>query len=412
MTAAAPITVRAPSGATVLIAPRPGTGVVAVCLHLSGGLRAEPVPALAHLCEHLLCRSEFDEGAAEDAVTSVGGVLTARTTDDYVEFQHVLPGRENLRRLAGVIGARLRPPPVSAQEIRTQLGIITAETARNIHQRPHGGLVIVRLPQLLFGTFANAHDGYSDLAALATVSPSAVEDHLRRMISPSRVTVAVSGDVDPGEAAAIMLEALTGLSEADGGDADLEPEADLTRSVSGTVVDPSAPSARTALGFRAPDPITEPEDYLATVLLSEVLEGTSDLAALRLRVGRAGNPFDVRGPGLLAAEFAHDPDAGEALLRQSLRDLAADGDLAAKLTTVQAQLVRTLLSEQDSPATLASWLCVGSAIHGTPNYVLTLPARLRAVSAGAVAAVALRLAVAPAARVTSTPEVSGDRDAA
>lgn len=413
-----PAAVRLDNGIRVLAVAAPGTAVVASCLHLAGGTRAEPVPGLAHLTEHLLGLSEFDVDDPGATIASVGGSFTARTADDYLQFQHMVPGRELVPRLLDVVRRQLERPDPTGQEITGQLRVITAEAVRAVHQRPHGGLVTIQLPRLLFDRFANAHDGQTDISRLAELDPAVIARHLRAATRPAAVTVTLVGDADPAELVEAANAALGGLTDLAGTDpADVadgdRTEPPLTAGRSATRGDRLATGARTALGFRVPDPLRRPRAYLAVALLSEVLahapELLGDLGPTRTRVGRNGNPFDVLAPSMFAAEHshpAHTPGAAvEKAFRSALGALAADpGRLAPALAGAVRALHRQLAAEAEAPRSLASWLSTGLTVHGDSGHLLALPGRLREVTAGDVAEAAAVLATAPAARITSEPE--------
>jgi zinc protease len=61
-------------------------------------------------------------------------------------------------------------PLLTAARVREQIAVVQSEIRRNILQRPHGGLVLFTLPELLFSSFANGHNGYGNLEELAGLS--------------------------------------------------------------------------------------------------------------------------------------------------------------------------------------------------------------------------------------------------
>ncbi|MGN5376777.1 hypothetical protein ACQ4WX_01725 [Streptomyces lasalocidi] len=197
------------------------------------------------------------------------------------------------------------------------------------------------------------------------------------------------------------------------------PEAPLTADRRALRTERIARTARTALGFRTPDPAGEPGAHLATVLLGEVLDtlGTDCVChpgtrrtwgAFRARAHRTGNPFDVARDALFAVDFPHpvdtEPDEAEHCLRTVLAAVA-DGTvrIAEPLARIRRQLSLALHAELDSVASQASWLCVGAAVHDDPLHLVGLPGALHRLPDTEVAAVAARYAAAPAARLTSLP---------
>ncbi|MEU0600915.1 insulinase family protein [Streptomyces sp. NPDC006393] len=406
------------NGLRVLVQPLPGCQVVATCVHVGTGFRNEPVAGAAHLLEHVLAQGASSSRPLTDAVAATGGTTNARTAADYTQYTAILPAGA-LELGLRIEHDRLTDPDLGAGHVAAQIAVVQAEIRRNMLQRPHGGLVLFDLPGLLHDTWENRHNGYGDIEALEDLGPAALRRFFEESYAPGNVHLALVGDLDPDQARDLVEQHLSPVPPRAGRPRPHVREAPLTDHRRAVRPERIARTARTALGFRTPDPATEPGAHLATVLLGELLEtlGTDcachpgtrrTWGAFRARAHRTGNPFDVAHDALFAVDFPHpvdtEPDEAEHCLRSVLRTVA-DGTvgLTEPLARIRRQLALALHAELDSVASQASWLCVGAAVHGDPLHLATLPGALHRLADTEVAAAAARYAAAPAARLTSLP---------
>ncbi|MET8225215.1 M16 family metallopeptidase [Streptomyces sp. NPDC004082] len=412
-----PTTWRLANGLRVLLQPLPGCQVVATCLHVGTGFRNEPVAGAAHLLEHVLAQGASSSRPLTDAVAACGGTTNARTAADYTQYTAVLPAGAlelGLRIEAG----RLGDPDLGQSHVAAQIAVVQAEIRRNMLQRPHGGLVLFDLPALLHDSWHNRHNGYGDIDALIDLTPAALTRFFDDSYAPAGVHLALVGDFDPAHARDLVERHLAPLPPRPRPAPAHTPEGPLTTARHAHRVERISKTARTALGFRTPDPATHPGAHLAAVLLGELLEEqngvcachphTRTWGAYRTRAHRTGNPFDVARDALFAVDFPHPPDTdveeAERCLRAQLAAVAAGTvPLTAPLARIRRQLALALHAELDSVASQASWLCVGAAVHDDPRYLAALPGALHRLPDSEVAAAAARYATAPAARITSLP---------
>ena len=413
-----PTTLRLDNGLRVLLQPLPGCQVVATCLHVGTGFRNEPVAGAAHLLEHVLAQGASSSRPLTDAVAATGGTTNARTAADYTQYTAVLPAGA-LDLGLRIEHDRLSDPDLGAGHVAAQIAVVQAEIRRNMLQRPHGGLVLFDLPALLHDTWENRHNGYGDIEALEDLGPAALRRFFEESYAPGNVHLALVGDFDPAHARDLVEHRLSPVPPRTGRAHPHTPEAPLGAHRRAMRAERIAHTARTALGFRTPDPATEQGAHLAAVLLGELLEtqGTDcachpgtrrTWGAFRTRAHRTANPFDVARDALFAVDFPHpvdtEPDAAEHCLRSVLGTIA-DGTvrLTEPLARIRRQLALALHAELDSVASQASWLCVGAAVHDDPLHLATLPGALQLLPDSEVAAAAARYAAAPAARITSLP---------
>ncbi|MET8100069.1 insulinase family protein [Streptomyces sp. NPDC005236] len=413
-----PTGLRLDNGLNVLLQPLPGCQVVATCLHVATGFRNEPVAGAAHLLEHVLAQGASSSRPLTDAVAATGGTTNARTAADYTQYTAILPAGA-LELGLRIEHDRLTDPDLGLPHVTAQIAVVQAEIRRNMLQRPHGGLVLFDLPALLHDSWHNRHNGYGDIEALHDLGPAELGRFFEQSYAPGDIHLALAGDFDPERARDLVERHLSSVPQRTGPPRTHVPEAPLTEPRRALRAERIATTARTAIGFRTPDPAAAPGAHLAAVLLGELLEslgtdcachpgGRRTWGAFKARAHRTGNPFDVARDALFAVDFPHPadtgPDEAEHCLRSVLAGIAADtGHLAGPLARIRRQLALALHAELDSVASQASWLCVGAAVHRDPLYLAGLPGALLRLPDTEVAAAAARYAAAPAARLTSRP---------
>ncbi|MEU3221900.1 pitrilysin family protein [Streptomyces sp. NPDC006976] len=411
-------TIRLGNGLRVLLEPLPGTHVVAVCLHVGTGFRNEPVAGAAHLLEHVLVQGASSSRPLTEAVLAMGGTMNARTAADYTQYTSVLPA-DGLEVGLRIERDRLADPDLSASHVAAQKDVVLAEIRRNILQRPHGGLVLFDLPDLLHDTWENRHNGYGDPEALNGLDPETLRGFCDRSYAPENIHLALAGDFDPDRALGLVERMLGGLPARPAWRHDRAEETPVTGHRHRYRGDRVAPAGRTVCGFRSPSPSLDPSGHLATVLLSEVLETLGDRCGchapdsrprgeLRARVSRTGNPFDIAHGSLFAVDFPHPVDASPDEAEQCVRHLLgriADGRIpvAEPLAAIRRQTALHLHAELDSVTSRASWLAVGAAVHDDPHHLESVPEALRVVPDQEVARWAGHYAGLPGARITSLP---------
>ena len=173
----------------------------------------------------------------------------------------------------------------------------------------------------------------------------------------------------------------------------------------GVVEDPLAPAPAVALGWRVPDPVGAFDDYLASVLLAELLsEGDASRLERRLvhddriaiaqssYLGLFGDPFDVRDATLLTAQVHHPAavpvDRVVAAVQEEIARVASDGVAAEELARVQARAEAQLLRQADSVLGRTLAFAAAELVHGRAELAGELAARLAAVTPDRVQAAA------------------------
>lgn len=269
-----PIGMTLSNGLRVLVAPWPGTPRVAVAVHYRVGFRNEPPgrQGFAHLFEHLMFRgsASLPDGRFFDHVYRLAGTANGTTHQDFTDYYQVLPSAA-LEQALFSEADRMRAPRFTAANLAEQLAGIEEEIRQATVERPYGGFPWPLLPGVLYDTFANAHDGYGDVALLRRTTPDDCAEFFDAHYAPGNAVLTIAGDVDP-DAARILVERHFGDIPA----RPVRPAPDLREPAPRAdrwVVcgEPGVPATAVALGYRLPDPAGDLPGYLAHVVLARLL---------------------------------------------------------------------------------------------------------------------------------------------
>jgi predicted Zn-dependent peptidase len=403
------------NGLRVVVAPDRRAPAVGVCVVYDVGFRSEPEgrTGFAHLFEHLMFQGSENVGKMEHArlIEGAGGVMNGSTHPDYTNYFEVLP--TGALDLALFLEAdRMRAPRLTQENLENQIAVVCEEIRVNVLNQPYGGFPWIPLPQVAFDSFANSHDGYGAFAELESVTLADARDFFNRYYAPGNAVLVIAGDVEPEDA---FERAERFFGSINKGRVPKRPsfaEPVPTTQRRHQVLDLLAPQPALALGWRVPDPVTELDDYLAHLVLAELLaEGEAArlqrrlvldaplATSLSLYLGAFGDPFDGRDPVLLTLEATHPSSTtADRLIEEvgaELTALASEPPGERELAGVQARLAAQLLRGSDSLVGRVTSLAAIETIHGRAELVAELPGLCARVTADQVSRAAAQVAAQP-----------------
>ncbi|GAB2732286.1 pitrilysin family protein [Salinifilum aidingensis] len=403
-----------PNGLRVVLAPdtTPGTApVVGVSVHYDVGFRSEPEgrTGFAHLFEHLMFQgSESLEKLAHFRhVQGSGGIFNGSTHQDYTDYFQVLP-TQALERALFLEADRMRAPRLTEENLRNQIDVVKEEIRLNVLNRPYGGFPWILLPPVLYSTFANAHNGYGDFTDLERATVDDCAAFFDSYYAPSNAVLTIAGEFDVDHAVELVHEHFGDVPAREVPPRPSFGEPHLAADAREQRTDPHAPLPAVALGYRLPDPVADPDGYLAHVVLAAVLsEGDASRLQQRLvhrdelvvdvhaGAGLMGAPLDARDPDTFTFTAIHTPqvevDRVVGAIDEELDRLSVDGPSAEELHRVTARWSASLHREHDR--VMSRTLDLGSTelLHGRAELVSELPGRVADITPGAVAAAAKSL---------------------
>ncbi|WP_333736246.1 M16 family metallopeptidase [Streptomyces sp. IBSBF 2806] len=327
-----------PNGLRVLLAPSPGLPRVAVCVTYAVGFRSEQPgqEGLAHLFEHLMFRGSesLPAGQFYDHVHRMAAQANGTTHQDYTDYYQVVPATA-LEAALFSEADRMRAPCFTQKELSQQLDGVATEIKQRTLDRPLGDLPWPLLPQALYRSHRNAHDG---LGAIDQLKETTLEDcaaFFHTHYAPGNAVLTLTGGFEPQQALALI--------ERHFGDIPGRPtpaQAHLDEGPAETdewlrCGEPGIPSPVVAVGYRLAAPDHDLHGYLTHVLLARLL-GTDPFqpelggtVRVSASCGFFG-PLDARTPdALILAGMLPQDLAPELFITAIRRALAryAGGDL-------------------------------------------------------------------------------------
>jgi predicted Zn-dependent peptidase len=399
------------NGLRVVLAPDKSAPVVGVGVLYDVGIRSEPEgrTGFAHLFEHLMFQGSANLEKLEHFrhVQSSGGTFNGSTHFDYTNYFEALPSNA-LERALFLEADRMRSPRITEENLANQLDVVKNEIRVNVLNRPYGGFPWIYMPQVMFDTFANSHNGYGGFEDLESATTADAKDFFMKYYAPSNAVLAVAGDLDVDATVELIEKHFGSLRKRRAPKRPSFGEPPLTAERRDTHHDPHAPIPAVAIAYRAPDPVNEFDALLAGALLAEVLSD-GDASRLQRRlvqrdhlvtdvgayIGEFGDPFDERDPTVFTIS-AHYPEAKslDKILRaidEELAGIVENGLEPGELDRVRTRLISVLLRDLDAVISRTLEFAKFQLVHGRAELVAELPERLAAVTEADIRAAAATL---------------------
>ena len=414
------------NGLRVLLAPDPGTPVVAVAVHYDVGVRSEPQgrTGFAHLFEHLMFQGSESLVKLEHfrVVQSSGGVFNGSTHPDYTDYFQVLPAAA-LERALFLEADRMRAPKITAENLANQVEVVKEEIRLNVHNRPYGGLPWILLPPVLFDTFPNAHNGYGDFSHLEQADIDDCASFFDAYYAPANAVLTVTGDFQIDDAERLVRRHFDDVPDRPRPERPSFAEPPLSTERWDTHVDTHAPLPAVSVGYRLPDPAVDLGGYLAAVALGAVLSDGDSARLQRTLVqrdglvadisagcGLFGEPLDARDPDPFVVTAIHTSDTTARKVLDALdaevAEVARNGPTAAELAGVVARWRAGAHRERDRVVSRTLDMGSSELLFGRPELAAELPELIAQVTAEQVAAAAAALVPDARAVLEVTPGAS------
>jgi len=399
------------NGLQVVLAPDRRAPVVGIGVVYDVGFRSEPQgrTGFAHLFEHLMFQGSANLEKLEHFryVQASGGIFNGSTHLDYTNYYEALPAHA-LERGLFLEADRMRSPRITAENLQNQIDVVKEEIRVNVLNRPYGGFPWLMLPEVLYTTFPNAHNGYGGFEDLTNATVDDAAGFFDTYYAPSNAVLCVAGDLDAEPTLDMIEHHFGGLRKrrkpARPTFGEPAPTGELRREYH----DPMAPTPALAIGYRVPDPNADLHVYLASVLLAEILsEGdasrlqrslvqsqrlVNDAAAY---LGTFGDPLEERDPTRLniSARYSDRAQTEQviAAVDAELDRLATDGTEPGELDRVKVRLASIVFHELDQVVNRSLEFSKFQTVFGDASVILQLPALLAQVSDADIRAAAARL---------------------
>ena len=381
------------NGLRVVLAPDNRSPVIGIGLVYDVGFRSEPQgrTGFAHLFEHLMFQGSANLEKLEHFryVQASGGIFNGSTHLDFTNYYEALPAHA-LERGLFLEADRMRSPRITEENMKNQIDVVKEEIRVNVLNRPYGGFPWLMIPEVLYDTFPNAHNGYGGFEDLTNATVADASGFFDTYYAPSNAVLSVAGDFKLDETLALIEHHFGGLRKRKKpvrpNFAEPVPSGVRRREYT----DPLAPMPAVAIGYRVPDPNADLHVYLATVLLAEILsEGdasrlqrslvqsqglVNDIAAY---LGTFGDPLEERDPTRLniTARFSEGRTADQiiAAIDAELDRLATDGPEPGELDRVKVRLASIVFRELDQVVNRSLEFAKFQTIFDDASVILRLP---------------------------------------
>ncbi len=402
---------RLDNGLRVVLAPDSSAPVVAVAVYYDVGMRSEPEgrTGFAHLFEHVMFQGSAHLPKLEHArqVQGSGGVFNGSTHLDYTDYFEVLPSGA-LERALFCEADRMATPLLTQETIDNQIDVVKEEIRVNVLNRPYGAFPWLQLPEVLYDSFANTHNGYGDFVDLESATAADAAEFFHSYYAPGNAVLAVGGDFEVDQATAWVRRYFDPVPARKTPPRPPFAESALSSDQHAEAVDRLASTPALAIGWRVPDPVGSFAEYLPYVVLSELMSD-SDSSRLEQRLihrehlaihqamylGLFGDPFDTRDATTLIFQAHHGGQVGSDQLIEAvdaeLDSVATEGVGDDELSRVQARIAAQLLRAADSVLERTQSFAAAELIHGRAEFATELPGRLADVDADSVANAAAAL---------------------
>ena len=188
------------NGLTVAVDPLPGAESVALGLYASVGSRSEnaQLNGLAHLVEHLVFKGAGgrDTRALAEAIEDVGGSLNAWTARDQTVFHGRALARDT-ELVAELIADLVRAPLFDAEHLEREKQVILSELGESVDSPDD--LVHDHLFEAAFDGQAIGRSVLGNDKSVLGIAQRDCFDWLEQQFVPSRLVLAASGKVHPGD---------------------------------------------------------------------------------------------------------------------------------------------------------------------------------------------------------------------
>ena len=343
------------NGLRVLFAEDHSVPAVAVAIVYDVGARDERKTrsGFAHLFEHMMFQGSDNVAKTEHFkyVQAVGGAVNASTHSDFTNYYDKVPSND-LELVLWLESDRMRSLKVTPENFENQLQTVKEEKRLSIDNQPYLPAA-VKMEELVYDNWANAHPTIGDFEDLEASSINDVRQFFGRYYVPNNAVMAIVGDIDCDQARK-MVEKYFGTIA--GRPLPVRPsltEPCQVKAKYARIDDPLAQMPAFWVTWKAP--VRREPDYYALGLIEKILSaGDSSRLYQRLvktdKVAlRADASYEERrGPSLFETFVVYKPSftAGEAraILLNELDKLKATPVSREELDKAKNQILRDLFS--------------------------------------------------------------------
>jgi predicted Zn-dependent peptidase len=391
-----------PNGLRVLVRENPAAGVVAVTLLVRAGTRVETpeTAGITHFLHRVMARGTARRSHVELGIAAeeLGGSVDASGDVEYAEVRGTALAR-HWEPLLGLVAEVALQPSLAPAAIQTERRLILSQIQTRLDM-PFSFALDALLSDL-YGRHPYALPTSGLRASVEKLSREDLLAHYRAIYHPSRMVLAVSGQVTPER----VVETVRGLfgKLPSGGETPPGAAPAVTPPGGRRVVERPAQQAQVLVGFAGPS--VSDADYAAVKVLGAVLGGgmsgrffveLRDKQGLAYSLG-AINPSRA-GPSFVVGYLGTAPPSAEAAEAGMLREIErirVEPPTADELARAKAYLQGTLAMDRRTNARQAWYLAFFELIGAGHDFPDRYARQLAQVTAADVQAAAQRYLTRP-----------------
>jgi zinc protease len=375
--------------------------VVSVAVYYNTGSRNERQgrTGFAHLFEHMMFQGSENVPKAGhfQYVSNAGGDMNGNTTTERTAYFETMPANQ-LPLALWLESDRMRSLAVTKDNLDNQRKAVQEEKRMRYDNQPYiNGLL--RINEMIFKNFSNAHSTIGSMEDLDAASVADVQEFFRIYYAPNNAVLVLSGDFDPKEART-LVEKYFGTIERqpDPPAPDVAEPADVAIKQD-TYNDRFAQLPAFILGWKVPARRTP--DFYALQLAGELLfQGESARLYQKMVKGDEsvvaiqGFFGERRGPSSMYIFALPKPTKDPVQVRQTvlseIKRLATEGPTAEEMEKIRNGLINDAVRGRQSSLFRAQQIAEYTLYDNDPNLFNTELERYLAVTADQIKQAAKR----------------------
>jgi zinc protease len=384
------------NGLTVLLVPKPGTGITAVDIWVNVGSLNETreISGISHFFEHMLFKgTERRPGGIDKEIEALGGRTNASTSYDFTHYYIILPS-EHTELALDIIADITQNSTFPQEEIAREKEVVLREQQQRSDDPTSFAFFTMRQDFYTVHPYKLPIIGFAD--SLEKLTREDFLTWMKTYYVPNNMTLVVAGDIELEKTLQIVKEKFGAMQPKEIPAQTYPKEPARTQKI---IKEIRRDVRQGYLIFAWPGPsIKEPQDvYAMDVLITALSEGRSSRFYKNLKKERGlvttidASYFTQKEPGIfnIYAEFPYENRvAVEQAILSELKEIL-DGKLSAEeVERAKRVLLAREALQAETAAGFAGTLGFYSVVAGDYQFALTYPEKIRAVTVEDVLAVA------------------------
>ena len=370
------------NGLRVVLSPDDSIPVVSVAVYYDVGSRNEREgrSGFAHLFEHMMFQGSENVGKTEhfQYIMKAGGTMNGTTSEDRTNYFETLPANQ-LPLALWLESDRMRSLKVTEENFENQRKVVQEEKRLRYDNQPYVN-AILRLNEMVYSNFANAHSVIGSMDDLDAATVEDEQEFFKMYYAPNNAVITMVGSFDAEEVKRLVEQYFAQIPPQPAPPAVDVAEPETVTQKQDVYVDQFAPLPAFIMAWKIP-PRRTPEFnalYLAGKLL---FDGESSRLYQKLVKGEEsivqlfGNLDERRGPSAIWIGAIPKPGFDLEKIRESIaseiKELATVGVTEEEMEKLRNQLLNDEVRGRQSTLFRAQRLAEFALYDGDPNLINT-----------------------------------------